>query len=277
MEAFAWVLAHLDGAPGEFVDRYRARHASANLNRLLRGVERGLAWEEVAPSLVPGVALGPGPAARRVLEAGSLGEAVARLDDAPFGDVLRIHARAAGGAEPDRFRLETVAEREVYERLWAGLDALDAADRQAGVRLVGMKLDCVNLLRTLRLRLHRGLAPEEVVAYGVAGGRFLRAAQRQALAHEPLERWPALLDATPYGSACAQVDRPEALEVALGRLLARAAERELVASPFQLGRGLAYLLLLELQARDVRRLRLGRRFGSPPERVVEDFVTRRAA
>jgi vacuolar-type H+-ATPase subunit C/Vma6 len=274
--AVAWVLERLDGPPREVVARYQARYACENLKRLLRAVERGLPWAEVAPRLIPDVELGPGRAAREILEARSLAGAVERLEDEPFGAVLRRHARAERGREPDRFRLETVAEREVYERLWAALAALDATDRRAATRLLGLKLDCVNLLRTLRLRHYRGLAPEEIVAYGVAGGLHLGPAQRAALAHEPLEDWPARLAATPY-AACAQAESPAALEVALARLLEGAAERELAGSPFQLGLVLAYLLLLELQARDVRRLIEGKRFGVPPERVVAGLVTRRAA
>jgi vacuolar-type H+-ATPase subunit C/Vma6 len=274
--ALGWALDLLDGPPRELLARYQARHACQNLKLLLRAVERGIPWEEVSPRLSPGVALGPGRAARDVLEARSLGQAIERLEEEPFGDVLRRFARAERGREPDRFRLETVAEREVYERLWAALDALDPADRRGAARLIGLKLDCVNLLRTLRLRHYRGLAPEEIVAYGVKGGLHLGPAQRVALAHEPLESWPSRLAATPY-AACAASGSPASLELALARLLAGAAERELAGSPFQLGLVLAFVLLLELQARDVRRLLEGRRFGMAAERVVAGFVTRRAA
>lgn len=275
LSRFGEVLDMLAGQPRDVVLAYRARYECENLGVLLRALERGVGYAEIAALLHPVGALAPGPRAEELLEARSLADAVSRLDAKPFGEVLRRHVRAAGAQPLERFRLELVAERVVYEDVWAAVQGLEPGDRRFAERVVGVKLDCVNLVRTARLRTHHGLAPEEVLAYAIRGGLHLGAAQRAVLAHEPLEAWPALFASTPYGVALAAAGSPPQLEAELARVLARAAERVLGASPFQLGLMLAYLVLVELQAADLRRLLEGKRLQRPEEWLGAGLVTRR--
>jgi len=121
IRAFDDVLAMLAAAPGEVVARYRDRHEWENVAVLLRGAERGLRADEVLPLLQPVGALGTTPVGRAVAEAGSLAEAVARLPAQPYGELLRRVAAAAPRGAVERFRLEAVAEREAWERIWAAV------------------------------------------------------------------------------------------------------------------------------------------------------------
>jgi vacuolar-type H+-ATPase subunit C/Vma6 len=199
---------------------------------------------------------------------------VGRLDPHPFGRVLR--RQLEGGAQPaapDRVRLEALAEREVYEAIWSALQGLDATDRPAAARILGVKLDCVNLLRALRLRRSHGFAAEEVVGYAIRGGLHLGARERAVLAREPMETWSSHLAATPYAPALAAIGTPWKLEWELASMLEAAARRELARWPFSLGLVLAYLILLELQASDVRRLAEGKRLGRPPAWLQARLVT----
>jgi vacuolar-type H+-ATPase subunit C/Vma6 len=263
----------LEGAGREVVVRYRARYECENLKTLLRAVERGAAWADVAPLLHRVGALGPGPVAEEVLASASLAEAVARLAPDPFGRVLR--RQLEGAHPPDRVRLEAFAEREVYEAVWSALESLDAADRSRAAHLLGVKLDCVNLLRALRLRRSHGLAPEEVVAYAIRGGCHIGARERAVLAHEPIESWASQLAATPYGPPLAAAATAWQLEWELARVLEATARRELARPPFSLGLVLAYLILVEQQAADARRLAEGKRLGRPAAWIDAGLVTGR--
>ncbi len=257
------VVGMLEDEPRELLIRYRDRYALDNLHVVLRAVERREPYAAAEPLLVPVGQLGPGRTAEELASAASLAEAVARLEPRPFGEVLRRQVRAAGPGGVERFRLEAAAEREVYEAIWAAARALPESDRRAATPLLGVKLDGANLLRVLRLRLDHGLAPEEVLAYAIRGGRYLGASERAVLAHEPPQDWASRLAATPYGAALAAVDTPWLLERALAQILREEAERALVGAPFHVGVPLAYLVLLELQAADLRRILAGRRLARP--------------
>lgn len=256
----------LEGAARDVVLAYRARFECENLKLLLRAIERGLPWAEVEPLLAAGT-LGPGRRAEELLGSSSVAEAVARLDRAPFGDALRRQVRAAAvrSRPPERFRLELVAEREAYEGIWRAVGALDAADRRAATRVVGVELDAANLVRALRMRLYHGLGPEEVLVYAIRGGLHLDDRKRAVLAHEPIESWAAQLASTPYGAALAAAGATPRLEHELRRVRARAAERALSGSPFQIGLMLGYLVLVEIQAGDLQRILEGIRLRRSEE------------
>jgi len=276
LAAFEDVLWMLEGEPRAVVAAYRVRYECENLGILLRALERRRSYDEVAPQLLAVGALGPGRRAEDLLQSATLADAVARLDSSPFGDALRRQVRAAAArAQPlDRFRLELVAERDTYEAVWSAVQALEGADRSSAAAVLGVELDCVNLVRAARLRCHHGMSPEEVLAFAIRGGLHLDATRRAVLAHEPVETWAAQLASTPYGVALAAADSP-LLELELRRIRAHIAERALSGSPFRIGLVLAYLVLLEIQAADLQRLIEGRRLGRPEAWLRAGLATRR--
>ena len=277
LAAFDDVLGMLQGAAREVVARYRDRHEWENLAVLLRAVERGLGPEDVLPLLQPVGALGSAPLARAVLRADSLTGAVARLPALPYGDLLRRVAAAAPRGSVTRFRLEAVAEREAWERAWRAVSALDAVDRRSAARVLGTRLDCVNLLRFLLLRTEHGLAPDELLALAVRGGYRLGRQERAVLAHEPPAAWSSALAHTPYAGALAPGDDAVAVEAELRRVVAAAARRELAGTPFRIGLVLAYLVLLEIQAGDLRRVLEGRRLRRSTEWILAGLAGPRRA
>jgi vacuolar-type H+-ATPase subunit C/Vma6 len=275
--SYEGVLDMLEGPPRALVERLRDRYAAENLKLLLRARERGLAWPDVERLLLPEPVLGAGRTAQEMLEAPSLRDALERLPAEPFGEALRRHAEAAARTGPERFRLELVADREVYERLWGALLALAPSDRPSAERLLGTKLDCVNLSRAARMRVQHELAPEEVLVYAVRGGRFLGALERATLGHEPVERWSSALAHTPYARALVDAPVPPRLERGLAPLVAREARRTLRGSPFHVGVPLAFLLLAETELADLRLVVEGRRFGWSETRILEQLATGRTA
>jgi len=271
--AFDEAVAMLAAGPAEVVARYRDRHEWENVAVLLRAAERGRPADEVLPLLRPVGELGTTPAGRAVAEAGSLALALARLPAEPYGDLLRRVAAAAPRGAPDRFRLELVAEREAWERIWRAVAALGPGERPSAERVVGTKLDCVQLLRFLRLRTEQGLAPPELLALAIRAGHRIGRRERALLAHEPPAEWPRGLAHTPYADALEAFDDPTAVEAALSRVVLAAAKRELAGSPFRIGLVLAYLVLLEIQAGDLGRVLEGRRLGRSSEWICSGLVS----
>jgi vacuolar-type H+-ATPase subunit C/Vma6 len=275
LATFDVVLGLLDGTARDVVESYRARYECENLKLLLRAVELRTPYDELRPLLYAVGDLGPGDKAQELLGASTLVDAVSLLPPVPFGLLLRRHVRSAGAAGTERFRLESVAEREVYERLWEKVSRLDTRDRESAVRILGTKLDCVNLGRAARLRVYHALAPEEVLLYAIRGGRFLGSAERAVLAEVPPGRWSAALAHTPYRFVLGEAETPPALELSLERLLARETCRELSRNPFCIGIPLAYLILEETLTADLRRLCEGKHFGWSESRILEGVATER--
>jgi vacuolar-type H+-ATPase subunit C/Vma6 len=182
-------------------------------------------------------------------------------------------AAAAPRGAVERFRLEAVAEREAWERIWSAALALGAAERRSAARVIGTKLDCVSLLRFLRLRTEHGLAPQELLALAIRAGHRIGRLERALLAHEPPSEWSSRLAHTPYAGALEPWSDAAAVETGLSRVVRAAARRELAGSPFRIGLVLAYLVLLELQASDLRRVLAGRRLGRSAEWVCSGFVS----
>ena len=271
---FDLVLRLLEGAPREIVERYRARYELENLKVLTRALERGASVAETAPLLLPAGPLGAPDQAASWLARGSVAAFVEALPAEPFGDPLR---RALRGGPTERFRLEAIAEREAWERTWRALDALAPDDRRSAWRVLGAKCDAVNLLRLLRLRVHHGLAPEEIVALAIRGGRCLGARERARLAHNEPQQWATELAHTPYAPSLTAWSDPAKLERELERVVARTAGRELAGSPFRIGLILAYLILLEIQTADLRRLREGARLGRSASWITQGLCVERAS
>jgi len=63
------------------------------------------------------------------------------------------------------------------------------------------------------------------------------------------------------------------VETALNHVVLAAAKRELAGPPFRIGLVLAYLVLIELQAGDLRRVLEGRRLGRSAEWVCSGLVS----
>jgi vacuolar-type H+-ATPase subunit C/Vma6 len=272
--AFGAVLAWLPEASRELVARYRDRHEWENVAVLLRGAERGLPAAERLSLLQPVGALGTTPAGRWVAEAPSLAEAVARLPAQPYGEPLRRVLAAAPRGAVDRFRLEAVAEREAWERIGRAIEALrPAAERRSAARVLGTRLDAVSLLRFLRLRTEHALAPQELLALAIRAGHRIGRPERALLAHAPPSEWSERLAHTPYASALEAWDDAAAVEAGLNCVVRAAARRELAGPPFRIGLVLAYLVLLELEAADLRRALEGRRLGRSAGWICAGLVT----
>jgi vacuolar-type H+-ATPase subunit C/Vma6 len=190
---------------------------------------------------------------------------------------LRRVAAAAPRGAVERFRLETVAEREAWERVWRPVTTLGAADRRSAARVLGTRLDCVNLLRFLRLRTEHALAPEELLALAIRAGHRLGRSERAVLAQEPPAEWPSRLAHTPYAAALLSFDDAAVVEARLDAVVSAAASRELAGAPFRIGVVLAYLILLERQAADARRVLEGRRLGRSAEWISAGLLGSRGA
>ena len=211
--------------------------------------------------------------ARRLLLAADLRDLRDRLRgtvyEVPFGSGLHLVERSGP------FAVEVALELDYYERLWDRTRTLRPRDARVARSLLGVLYDVLNLGWIVRYRDVLGLSREEIVNYTLAQGRWLEPTVRQTLATDPSLPIEVALARTPYAPA---LERSEGLtfELLSARLLGMLAgeiRRGLRGYPFHIGVPLGFLLLLELEIRDLQTLLAAKSLDEPANLVMERLVS----
>ncbi len=232
------------------IEGYLRRHEVDNLKLLVRSVSGAERWSEVAERFVPLGEIGtfdPHGLAR----CSDLPALVQALVATPYGTALQgaLPRLADGGP----FVLEVAAELDHYERLWETAAALRARDAARAHALLGLLYDVLNLSWIGRHRGELGLSAEEALNYALRQGRWVTAEVRRRLVEERAVNWGAALAGTPYGRFVPELQQGgfDAAAPGLWQLVARAARAELRGYPFHIGVPLGFLMLLDLEVRDL--------------------------
>jgi len=232
------------------VDCYLRHHEVENLKLLVRSVSGAERWSEVAGRFVPlgEIASFDPHGLASCHELPALVQALAR---SPYGPALQGALPRLADAGP--FVLEVAAELDHYERLWdatAGLRARDAVRARA---LLGLLYDVLNLSWIARHRGELGLSPEEALNYSLRQGRWVTSEVRRRLVEEQPVNWGAALTGTAYDRFVPELQQGgfEAAAPGLLQIVGRAARAELRGYPFHIGVPLGFLMLLDLEVRDV--------------------------
>jgi V/A-type H+-transporting ATPase subunit C len=247
---------------------YLLRHEVEGLKLVIRAVCRGLAWPAVTPYVVawPDIATVD---LKRLVEARDLREVVTRLEATPYGPPLRGALHRIEETGP--FAAEVAVELDYYARLWGATATLRAADTARARRVLGILFDILNLGWIARYRDGWHLSPEEILNYTLPDGCWITPVIRRQLVEETDQPWATLLARTPYASPLAEV-RPGGFDAAAGalwRFLASEVQRELAGYPFHIGVPLGFLLVQEIEIRDVRILLAARRLAVPMASVLD--------
>ncbi len=245
-----------------------ARFEAENLKILLRGIAAGHDHAVTDPLLYP---LGPLStlAWERLSECATPEELIRALEGSAFARPL-AHAMAqyqAGGAIPP---LEAALDLAAFRHLAGAVAALAGrSDRKAARRVLGGYVDILNCLWVIRLRVHFGLSPEEIVNYSLPGGRdiSLRDLHRLAKA-DTVARFIARLPTGMAARLGSLRDWPE-FRPALQSMLLRLLRRTLASFPFHVGVEAGYLLEKEMEIRAVITIMEARAQGLAPETVAE--------
>ncbi len=263
------IVASLSHAPGRrIILALFGRFEAENLKMLLRAMATGLDHGAIAPLLYPLGALSTLDW-NRLHDCTSPGELIQALDGTLFARPL-AHAMAqheAGGALPP---LEAALDLAVFRHLASAVDALAGrGDRRAARRVLGGYVDILNCLWVIRLRLHFGLSPEEIVNYSLPGGRELSLRDLHMLAKaDTVARFIARLPAS-LAARLGSLQEWSEFRPALQSLLLRLLRRTLASFPFHVGVEAAYLLEKEMEIRAVVTIMEAKMQHLPPEATAQ--------
>jgi V/A-type H+-transporting ATPase subunit C len=244
------------------------RYEVDNLKALMRGIERGTAWERVRYVLFP---LGSFTTldAEGLMEAEGVGAAVERLRDTPYYDTLS-HAMKRYTAEGSLFPLEVALDLDYWRRLWRDLDRLTGTDRAQARRIVGSLLDATNLMWAIRYRVNHHLSEEEIINYTLPFGyrvhdEDVRAIAAGADVAQVVTRVYPDLEGVRELLKEPQAGLPQ-MEAQLQRYVVKECRTAFVGYPFHVGVPAAYLILTEFEIQDLTVLVEAKASQMPAER-----------
>ena len=182
MEDYAKVVRSLRGKrEQELVLALFSRFESENLKLLLRALFSGLGKQSVSYLLYPLGSLSTLPW-DRLWTCSNPAEAAELLIPTPFGRALK-HAIPQFEAQGRLFPLEMALDLSCFQRLKQAISGLRSrSDRKAAKEILGPYVDVLNILWVIRLKIHYGLSPEEIVNYSLPGGELLGLSQLHRLA-----------------------------------------------------------------------------------------------
>jgi len=252
------VARSLPAAARDLVITYLSRTQVENLKVLCRTLLTGRRWEK-GDFLLPH---GPGNVMdAHAASAGTVEELAGRLPRSPYRAVLR--AALAAAPEERLFRVETELERTFWEMVRERLRRLAFFDRRAALEVLGMRAD-IDRCRIVLRGIRAGLAAKTILGALPPLGTLLPLRRlRIALASEDptaaVARLLARIAADPLATDA---------EALLLRRLHRYLRRTLVSAPFDVSVPLSALLLMELEARDLKSAFGGKRLGAEREEIL---------
>jgi len=267
-------IALTDGAVQRLLKALWRRFELDNLKTLLRRLAGSrAAWAEgllipLRSSVLP---------ISQLREAGDIQTAVDLLSDTIYGPPL-ASALERYEREGTLFPVEMALDIDYWRRAWEAVEGLRGGDRDWAKRLVGSRLDMVNITWAFRYRVYYHLSEEEIINYTLPYGyrsddKVLRAIARGASVQEIISMvWGE--DVPEFRGFITEGGREplQALEVALARLLCRLAREAFIGYPFHLGVLLGYLTLKEWEAHDLMVLAEAKAAGSPPGEIEAYLV-----
>jgi len=272
-------IALTNGAIRDLLQELWRRFELDNLKTLLRRLAGGRAiWaEELLIPLRESVLPIP-----QLQGAGDLQTAADLLSDTIYGPPL-ASALERYEREKTLFPVEVALDLSYWRRVWTAVEGLRGEDRKWAERLVGSRLDMVNITWAFRYRIYYHLSEEEIINYTLPYGyrsddRVLRAIARGASVQEVISMvWGE--DVPEFaGLATEGVREPlQAFEVALARYLCRLSREAFIGYPFHLGVLLGYLTLKEWEAHDLMALAEAKAAGLPPGEIEAYLVSFRTS
>jgi len=210
-------------------------------------------------------------------EAADLQTAVGLLSDTIYGPPL-TSALERYERERTLFPVEVALDLSYWRMVWSAVESLRGGDRDWAERLVGSRLDMINITWAFRYRLYYHLSEEEIINYTLPYGyrsndSVLRSIARGASVQDVVSMvWG---ENVPELSSLAVEEMAEvlqALEAALARLMCRLAREAFIGYPFHLGVLLGYLTLKEWEAHDLTALAEAKAARLPLEEIEPYLV-----
>ncbi|WP_049934939.1 V-type ATP synthase subunit C [Haloplanus natans] len=266
------LLAWADGRLYDLIARYLRKFDAWNVKTVLRGIYSDADRDDVETDLIRAGELDD-RLLDRLLDAGTIEEAIDLLDRTTFGDPLREafdDYEDSGVLVP----LENAVDRVFYERLLSGLVVNEATETYR--EFLQAEIDFRNARNALRLaRSGADIDPGE---YFIEGGRLFSASEMNALASSVDELVAAIREST-YGDALddalAEFERADSLisfERALDAALLEYSDRLGFVHPLSVAPVISYILAKEREVDNIRAIARGREAGLSEEEIEEELV-----
>ena len=248
-----------------------------NLKAILRGFDLGMSPERVRTFLIP---LGerytlPWDV---LLHEHSMDGLVDRLANTRYGKVLRA-AYPSYQRDGSLFVMEIAADIRYYRDLAAAIMRFKGDEGKDARRVLGTRLDMLNILWAFRHRIYYNLSPEEIINYTLwhtirTDTNLIRDIALGAGPRDILARvWGEdAFDLSLLEGVESQGQMMLGLEVTLNRYWRSLASRAMRGYPFRLGALLGYLVLADLEAHDLVTVLEGKGMGWDAERISEYLI-----
>ncbi len=274
-------MAFVSGGARDLIQVWWQHFELENLKAVFRGVDQQLGPDAIRRFLIP---LGDYSTLpwEALLNERTISGLIEHLSNTHYINPLR-NAYPAYQRDRALFALEIALDIRYYRDLAAAINHLPSAESEQARTVLGVRLDMLNILWSFRYRVYYNLSVEEIVNYTLwhtfhTDTALVRDIALGADPRDILTRvWGRYdLDLTPLdGWGPRDVDAARLmpqLELLLERLWRRLAWRQLAGYPFKLGATLSYLVLQELEIRDLVTLLEGKAMGWNLERLNQYLI-----
>ena len=270
-------MAFLRGARRDLLVVLWQRYELDNLKALFRALEQGMEMGRLRRYLTPLGGFSTLPWDTLLQERSVMG-LIELLRDTHYINPLR-NALPLYQRDGSLFGLEVALDVRYYRDLAAAVNKLHGVDRREARRIIGTRIDLLNVSWAYRFREYYRLSPEEIVNYTL--WRTYRTdtalVRRIAMGASPQDVLPSLLgdgfDLESLGDWQQDSERGlMRLELALDRHYRDVARRAAAGYPFRLGFILGYLGLLQYEVRDLATLLEGKAMAWDAATIREHLI-----
>lgn len=257
---FNVLIRPLAGAAREFFTYWFRKWEITNLKTIVRGKVSNLSAEAIAPQLIELGQLATLPT-EQLLHTEDISELLRQLDNTPYSTIAR-QSRRVFEQEHHLHALDAAIDRHYLLGFEDRLKELDSTQRQHLYPVMSALMDRFNLLWLLRYRFAYQLSPAETyyLLIPVSHATISRTDLSQLVELNSLEE---VLHALPekIKIVIGEANTTFTVEHKLNQHLQQTAEKTLRWRSFTLAKALAYMLLRELQMRQILAIIKGKRLG----------------
>ena len=213
-----------------------------------------------------------------IVRAANLEEIIILLDHTPYKQAL-LAARANYKKHNSVFYLEVNLDMDFYQRLREEARKLDIVDRKQATRLLGIEIDSENISWLLRFKEYYKLPVGEVIKYLIPGGYQIKEQLVRSvypghdsrsivngLAVKPYQEFANL------AAGENATDHLSVLEALLRQIMFKEARHVLAGWPFSIGTILSYLILLQIETKNIISLYYSKLYEYQPASIEANLL-----
>ena len=271
------ILQFLSGNSANFIRNLLSKFELLNVKSIIRKIVHKIDNTSIEPFIF---SLGKYHSIpiKDAIEVDSLKNLIVLMNKTPFKRPLEIGYEQYE-SEGTIFPIELALDLDYYNNIRNSLNSLGPIDKNGAGKLLGMQLDIVNILWILRFKEYYKLPPEKIIQYIIPYGWAKDEGVLQKIVKEnDVLNAIATLGISPYDkvlSFVSPVDRNiiTGTEIILTRYLYKECSHTFMDFHLQMSPILAFLIIGEMQIRDIVTILSGRNLRLSPERIRPYLIT----